>query len=427
VLEPFVPFHPFVTPQLLIGGADSAAEDIDQFQSIKPNVMIATPGRLHELLQLTTRTLFRAIQLLIIDEADQILKIGLQIHLSTILDAIPRQRRTGLFSATLSEALHDLIRTGMRNPIFLRIKSEAPVPTDLLNFYAIVHPDYKFVQLLHFLRTEADDSKVIIFVLTGAIVQYFSVIFNRFVDRRPILPLFGDMKPGEREKSLDDLRQVPNAILIATDIAARGIDIPDVDWIVQFDPPQDPSMFIHRVGRTARIGKKGSAILFLREHEDAYVEYMQQQQVGMFEKVVEIPEDADDVLNSLRAIAKVDNEFLLKAVKAMVSYARAYGEHRLKLLLQKREVDFVALGNSFGLVRLPVMPELNHNPKVHQYNEKFAEYAVNYQMTEAQERAKAMREMEKQQKKKKKQRTAEEEIIMYRKTHRGNPWFPRKK
>jgi ATP-dependent RNA helicase DDX55/SPB4 len=147
----------------------------------------------------------------------------------------------------------------------------------------------------------------------------------------------------------------------------------------------------------------------------------------MFETVVEIPEDADEILNRLRVIAKDDGAFHFRGVKAMVSYARAYGEHRLKLLLQKKEVNFVALGNSFALVRLPVMPELNHNPKVQQYNERFAEYAVNYQRTEAHERAKAIREKEQQKKKRKKQRTAEEEIIMYQKTHRGNAWFPRKK
>jgi ATP-dependent RNA helicase DDX55/SPB4 len=268
---------------------------------------------------------------------------------------------------------------------------------------------------------------VIIFALTGAIVEYFVPAFRIVMGAgRPILPLHGQMREGDRERSLADLRAIDNAILVATDVADRGIDIPDVDWIIQFDPPQDPNMFVHRVGRTARIGKKGSALLFLREHEDAYVDSVMNQQVDITERMIAVPPNADDVLESIRLFAKDDENFHKKSIMAMVSYARAYGEHRLKLLLRKKEVDFVALGNSFGLVRLPVMPELKDNPAAREYNAKYADYAERYKKTAAQEAATAKREKEEKAKKKKKKRTAEEEIVLYQQRHRKGAWIPHK-
>jgi ATP-dependent RNA helicase DDX55/SPB4 len=277
------------------------------------------------------------------------------------------------------------------------------------------------------LKTEGHDSKIIVFVLTGAIVEYFSAVLALVIGgERPLLALHGQMKQTDREQSLSDLRSIPRAVLITTDVAARGIDVPDVDWIVQFDPPQDPNMFIHRVGRTARIGKKGSALLFLRDHEDAYVDYMIRQQVDIAERLLEVPADADAVLHSIRALAKDDEAFHKKAILAMVSYARAYGEHRLKLLLRKKEVDFVAVGNSFAMVRLPVMPELKDNPAAPEYNSRYAEYAVRYQRTEEQEIAHAKRERERKAEKKK-HRTADEDIVLYQRRHRTGAWYKHRK
>ena len=429
VAEKFLSAHPYVRMQLMTGGTDSVEDDLAQLNANKPNLMIATPGRLNELLSITGAIIFRGVELFVVDEADKILQDGMAAHLSTIFDAIPRQRRTGLFSATLTQALQEIIRAGMRNPIFLKIKSEGAIPEELTNFYSVVDPNYKLTQLVGFLRNEVKDEKAIVFVLTGDIVDYFTDVLKLLLgDDRPILPLFGKLKQAERERNLEEFRNAEKAILVATDVAARGLDIPDVDWILQFDPPQDHNMFIHRVGRTARIGKKGYALVFLREHEDAYVDFMKQQDVDMVEREVAVPEDSDEMLMKLREVAKTNESFYKKSILAMVSYARAYGEHRLKLLLRKKEVDFVALGNSFGMVRLPVMPELKEQQaRVLEYNTRYHEYADPYKTLDAKQEERERREKAEKRKQKKKQRTAEEEIIMYQQRHRKGAFRPHKK
>ena len=429
VAEKFLPAHPCIRMQLMTGGTDSVDDDLEKLRQNKPNLMIATPGRLNELIHVAGAEIFKGLELFVVDEADKILQNGMEAQLSAIFDAIPRQRRTGLFSATLTQALQDIIRAGMRNPIFLKIKSEAAIPEELTNFYTIVDPNYKLTQLVGFLSTEVKDEKAIVFVLTGDIVDYFTDVLKLLLgEDRLILPLYGKLKQGEREQNLEEFRNADKAILIATDVAARGLDIPDVDWIIQFDPPQDPNMFIHRVGRTARIGRKGYAILFLREHEDAYFDFMNQQEVEMLERDLEIPENSDEMLMKLREAAKTSESFYKKSILAMVSYARAYGEHRLKLILRKKEVDFVALGNSFGMVRLPVMPELkDESARVLEYNTKYHEYADPYKTLDAKQAEREKREKAEARKQKKKQRTAEEEIIMYQKLHRKGGFRPHKK
>lgn len=424
VCELFTKYHSFIRPQLFIGGCPLAT-DIEIFNEKKPNIIIATPGKLHEfIVEVNTKQLptFKSLELFIVDEADQILKMGMETHLTAIFQALPKQRRTGLFSATLTDALKSIIYTGMRNAIFLKIKNEGATPVELQNYYSIVDDEYKLTQFVDFLRTTAMDKKCIIFLLTGAIVEYFNDVLELLFPERKIIPLYGQMKQSEREKSLSDFRENDGAILLATDIAARGIDIPDIDWIIQFDAPQDPNMYIHRVGRTARIGNNGSAILFLREHEDlkGYVDYMIAQKVTMDEKEINIPEDKDEILDKIRRNMKDNKDFYQKGIRAMVSYARAYGEHKLKLILMKKDVNFIALGKSFGLVRLPIMPELkNQKDKQEEYNALYQDL-----VPEEYRNRPCVNQAPKQ--KKKVQRTAEEEIIMIQKIYRKGGFRPHK-
>lgn len=424
VCELFIKHHSFINPQLLIGGCQLSA-DIEVFNEKKPNIIIATPGKLHEfIVDVNTKQLptFKNLELFIVDEADQILKMGMETHLTAIFQALPKQRRTGLFSATLTDALKSIIHTGMRNAIFLKIKNEGAIPIELLNYYSIVDDEYKLTQLVDFLRTTANNKKCIIFLLTGAIVEYFHDVLELLFQERKIIPLYGQMKQNDREKSLTDFRENDGAILLATDIAARGIDIPDIDWIIQFDAPQDPNMYIHRVGRTARIGNKGSAILFLREHEDlkGYVDYMINEKVSMEEKEVPIPDDKDEILDKIRKHMKDNKDFYQKGIRAMVSYARAYGEHKLKLILMKKDIDFIALGKSFGLVRLPIMPELkNRKDEQEKYNALYQDL-----IPEKYRNKPCVNPAPKQ--KKKVQRTAEEEINMIQKIYRKGGFRPHK-
>ncbi|EAY20989.1 DEAD/DEAH box helicase family protein [Trichomonas vaginalis G3] len=352
---------PAMVPQYVIGGSQVTA-DIETFNNVKPTILIGTPGKLHELMTELPDDTFRKLSLFIVDEADQILRNGLGGTLTAIFQKLPTQRRTGLFSATMNDALSEIIKTGMRNPMYIHIKSsESQAPSELTNFYAIVDPKYKFCQLIQFIRQRVINSKCIVFVLNRQEVDFMTdTIKIALGDSCPqIIPFHGKMAQSIRMENLESFRKLEKGILLSTDVAARGIDIPDIEWIIQYDAPQKESMFIHRIGRTARIGRSGSAIVFLREHEDGYIDFLERQQsVSLLEMAVEVPDDSEEILQKIRKSVSSSEEFYLKSMKCVVAYVRSYSEHELNLLFRLRELDFIALAESFGLVRIPGMLEI---------------------------------------------------------------------
>jgi ATP-dependent RNA helicase DDX55/SPB4 len=182
--------------------------------------------------------------------------------------------------------------------------------------------------------------------------------------------LHGKMKQGAREATLSSFATATHGVLLATDVAARGLDIPDVHWIVQADPPQDPAAFVHRVGRTARMGKSGRALALLLPHEEAYVEFLRLRKVPL------IREDegkgrgngTTDTTNNdngkgedgfeLRKYTEKERELMEAGLKAFISYIRAYKEHHCSYIFRIQDLDIAALARSFGLLRLPRMPEI---------------------------------------------------------------------
>ncbi|CAM9855457.1 unnamed protein product, partial [Laminaria digitata] len=158
-------------------------------------------------------------------------------------------------------------------------------------------------------------------------------------------------------------------LLVCTDVAARGIDIPDVAWIVQFDPPQDPSYFVHRVGRTARAGKKGRSLTLLCAAEDAYVPFLSNRKVPL--KEMDAFEDADvgKLLAEVKNMVKADRDVLEKGTKAFISFVRAYKEHQCSFIFRFNDLDLAAVARSFCLLRLPKIAELS-DPTVAESFEK---------------------------------------------------------
>lgn len=149
-----------------------------------------------------------------------------------------------------------------------------------------------------------------------------------------------------------------NGAMLCTDLASRGLDIPDVNWIVQFDAPQVPDAFIHRVGRTARMGKEGNAILYLSPEEDNYIEYLKVKKVP----ITEMPlfQNVTNIIPKMKQIMKSDREVLDRAQVAYVSYVRAYKEHHLSYIFRIQKLDLGLLATGFGLLALPKMPELKN-------------------------------------------------------------------
>ena len=205
---------------------------------------------------------------------------------------------------------------------------------------------------------------MIVYCMTCAVVDFLRVAAPVFqVELQGTHPFFlhGRMKQTGREAAVAAFSGTGGACLFCTDVAARGLDFPRVDWVVQLDPPQDPAMYVHRVGRTARAGGSGSALLLLHPNEEPYVEFLARRKApldGQFsiEEVVGVP-------SRLRAAAERDREVLEKAVQAFVSYVRAYKEHQLNFIFRLAELDIGAVGNALGVLQMPHMPDLKRLPK----------------------------------------------------------------
>ncbi|XP_012525582.1 probable ATP-dependent RNA helicase DDX55 homolog [Monomorium pharaonis] len=363
VLEEFLKEIPSLKQVLLIGGV-TLKKDIEILKK-GTNIIVATPGRLKDVLSnnnsINLSLCVKSLEFLVLDEADRLLDLGFSATLDSILSYLPRLRRTGLFSATQTKQVQQLIRAGLRNPalIIVKEKSNISTPVNLKNSFIIVHPEYKLSVMIDFIRSVGFQTKYMIFLPTCACVDYFSRVVQILLPSINILALHGKMK-GRRYKVFDKFRNAQSGILMCTDVMARGIDISEIDWVLQYDPPCMASSFVHRCGRTARIGNEGNALLFLLETESAYVDFIKRnQKVELHQMKRELNKHTiDECLQHMRQMQQKDRLMFDKANRAFVSYVQAYSKHECNLILQSKDIDLGKLAMGFGLLKMPKMPEL---------------------------------------------------------------------
>ncbi|KAG0199046.1 ATP-dependent rRNA helicase spb4 [Mortierella sp. GBA30] len=415
VLKDFEPFFQNISHQLLIGGETSLEEDIATFQEVHPDILIGTPGRLEDILsQKRSGVNVKELEVLVLDEADRLLDMGFSVSLNKIMSLLPKQRRTGLFSATMTDGLHELVRAGLRNPVRVVVKVEDLVggggqrtPASLHIGYILCSTSQKLLLLTHLLRQESANKKTIVYFATCASVDYFYKLLSRHpaLSDFAIHSLHGKMETKKRSltfKSFTDIPAGSPGILLCTDVASRGLDIPDVDFVVQVDPPQDPKAFTHRCGRAGRAGREGKAIVFLvRGKEETYVDFLKVRKVpiqrwawrgGPIITTAEEEEDEDQEMNTanandeedekllgkiirvepeddeenaaflkgLRKIVMTDRDLHDKGTMAYVSFIRSYSKHEASFIFRSRDLDLGALARGYGLLRLPKMPELKN-------------------------------------------------------------------
>ncbi|XP_071710280.1 DEAD-box ATP-dependent RNA helicase 18 [Rutidosis leptorrhynchoides] len=373
VAQPFISSLPDVKPVLLVGGSE-VKSDMKKIEEEGANLLIGTPGRLHDIMDRMDILDFRNLEILILDEADRLLDMGFQKQINSIISRLPKLRRTGLFSATQTEAVEELAKAGLRNPVRVEVRAESKssgcssseqttsskTPSGLHIEFIKCEADRKSSQLVDFF-IKNKSKKMIVYFMTCACVDYWGVVLSRLAALKGIslISLHGKMKQSAREKALASFTSLPDGILLCTDVAARGLDIPGVDCIVQYDPPQDPNVFIHRVGRTARLGRQGSAVVFLLPKEEAYVEFLRIKRIPLEESPCS--EEALDVVPQLRAAAKKDRDVMEKGLRAFVSYVRAYKEHHCNYILRWKDLEIGKLGMGYGLLQLPSMSEVKQN------------------------------------------------------------------
>lgn len=364
-----------VVPQLLLGGSVTPAQDLSAFLKKQTNVLIGTPGRLLELLSSRHVHCSSSFDALVLDEADRLLDLGFKDDLQKILSRLPKQRRTGLFSASVSEAVDQLIRVGLRNPVRIAVKVKARAaengeivdkrtPASLQMAYLVVPPSHKLPAIKQILdEVQPHPQKIIIYLATCFAVDYFQYVLPEVLKGHTIVPLHGKHPDKVRRKNFTKfVESVTPSILLTTDVAARGLDIPAVDLVLQLDPPSDPKAFIHRCGRAGRAGRKGLAVTFLTPGlEEDYVEFLRVRQTPVnpltTPNVNITSEDVDRVTAAIRKVARTDRAIYDKAQRGFVSWVRAYSKHTASSIFRVDDLDWAELGSAWGLLRLPRMPE----------------------------------------------------------------------
>lgn len=230
------------------------------------DIVVATPGRLIDLFKRNAIDL-RAVHTLVLDEADRMMDLGFADELDDILDELPEKRQNLLFSATFPQGVRSLTQEILHHPIEIEIKQEATIPEKLAQRAIEVDHNNRTMLLKHLIKTE-QWSRVLIFVASKRTAN--NVILKLCRADINAQALHGDLTQSERSNALADFKAGKCKILVATDLAARGIDIPSLPCVLNYDLPRSPADYVHRIGRTGRAGEVGLALSFVDHEGDSH-------------------------------------------------------------------------------------------------------------------------------------------------------------
>lgn len=263
-----VVFHADLRISLLVGG-DSMESQFEELAQ-NPDIIIATPGRLMHLLSEVEDMSLRSVEYVVFDEADSLFSMGFAEQLHQILTKLNDNRQTLLFSATLPSALAEFAKAGLRDPQLVRLDLETKISPDLkLMFFTLRHEE-KHAALLYLTREQIrSDEQTLIFVSTKYHVEFLNALFREEGIEPSVC--YGDMDQDARKIQVSRFRARKTMLLIVTDVAARGIDIPLLDNVINWDFPPKPKLFVHRVGRAARAGRTGTAFSFVTSEDMPHV------------------------------------------------------------------------------------------------------------------------------------------------------------
>uniref|UniRef100_A0A3Q3XL03 ATP-dependent RNA helicase n=1 Tax=Mola mola TaxID=94237 RepID=A0A3Q3XL03_MOLML len=322
LLKPFT----WIVPGVLMGGEKRKAEKARLRKGI--NILVSTPGRLVDHIRNTLSIAFSAVRWLVLDEADRTLDLGFEKDLTVILNSLNSagaSRQNVLLSATLTHGKHtehiplqisDIHVSGSASP---EITSHSAVTSDhctasqsesfavpeaLKQFVVVVPSKVRLVCLAAFILDKckfSQNNKLIVFVSSCEAVEFLhslftSVLARPLTNQKPqlsFLRLHGNMKQEERSEVFQEFSVCRCGVLLCTDVAARGLDLPQVTWILQYTPPMTVAEYVHRVGRTARIGGRGSGLIFLTPAETALIDELANHSISLSEMKLQ------DILSSL--------------------------------------------------------------------------------------------------------------------------------
>ena len=287
--------------------------------------------------------------------------MGFSRTLSALLGHLPKSRQTLLFSATQTQSVSDLARLSLQNPEFISTDAVASttegsthleLPASLEQHYALCALESKIDVLWSFIKSHLQ-SKTLVFLSSAKQVRFIFEAFRRLHPGTPLLHLHGQQKQHARLDVVNRFGRMQHAVLFATDLAARGLDFPSIDWVVQADAPEDAATYVHRVGRTARYAKGGHALLLLLSSEEQ----------GMLEALkargIEIPSikirpsKTLSTKDQLQRLAFQDPDLKYLAQRALVSYVRSVHLQHDKAIFKVEELPIEAFAASLGLAGAP--------------------------------------------------------------------------
>lgn len=336
---------------LVIGGR-SLKEEAERLGRM--NILVCTPGRMLQHLDQTAGFDVNNLQILVLDEADRIMDMGFQSAVDALVDHLPKTRQTLLFSATQSKRVSDLARLSLKDPEYVSAHeaAESSTPTNLQQSYIVTPLSEKLDTLWGFLRTNLK-SKIIVFLSSGKQVRFVFESFKRMQPGISLLHLHGRQKQVARMEITSRFASAKYACLFATDVVARGVDFPAVDWVVQADCPEDADTYIHRVGRTARYESKGRAVLFLEPSEEAgFLKRLEQKKVPI-QKVNVRETKKKSIKNELQSYCFQSADLKYLGQKAFISYTRSIYLQKDKEVFKFSELDLDGFAESLGLPGTP--------------------------------------------------------------------------
>ncbi|KEH22783.1 putative RNA helicase [Medicago truncatula] len=273
---------------VLVGGIDMVQQSVKIAKL--PHIIVGTPGRVLDHLKNTKGFSLARLKYLVLDEADRLLNEDFEESLNEILGMIPRERRTFLFSATMTNKVEKLQRVCLRNPVKIETSSKYSTVDTLKQQYRFLPAKHKDCYLVYIL-SEMAGSTSMVFTRTCDSTRLLALILRNLGLKA--IPINGHMSQPKRLGALNKFKSGDCNILLCTDVASRGLDIPAVDMVINYDIPTNSKDYIHRVGRTARAGRSGVAISLVNQYE---LEWYVQIEKLIGKKLPEYPANEEEVL-----------------------------------------------------------------------------------------------------------------------------------
>ncbi|KAF2030169.1 DEAD-domain-containing protein [Setomelanomma holmii] len=352
---------------LLIGGKSLEAER----QALpKMNILVATPGRMLQHLSQTALFSVDDLKMLVLDEADRILDMGFQRDVDAIIDYLPKERQTLLFSATQSKKVSDLARLSLQDPEYVSVHAEdkSATPKSLQQNYIICPLEEKLDTLWSFIQA-SKKSKILCFFSSAKVVRFVYESFRHMQPGIPLLHIHGRQKQGARLDTTAKFSSAKNSCLFATDVAARGLDFPAVDFVIQVDCPDDVDTYIHRVGRTARYNREGRGVLFLTPaEEEGMLKRFEAKKVPV-ELINVRQKKRQSIKDQLQNMSFQDPALKYLGQKAFMTYVKSIYLQKDKEVFKLKEYDLEAYAASLGLPGTPRIKFLKDNQSSKQRKE----------------------------------------------------------